>query len=163
MGLNFRDYAIILLILLNIYNLEQVRKNNSLVAELQSLPANLESLNKVQTKMAAAINAIDSTRVKVGSGASSENLGISDDSLIAMIQKSVSEQLAASSAKIAPLDKQPDAVRLRMLQDRIDMFEKKFSERLSIKGGLNNNKEKNDKLNALAAKIKDEVLSQCRK
>ena len=163
MELTIRDYAIILLILLNIYTVDQARRNNNLISGLQNLPASVESLNQIQTKMAATMGATASGSGKDGGVSSCANNVISDDSLIAMVRKSVGEELAASVAKPVAFDKDTDGAQLRMLQDRMDAFQKKFSEKLSIKGSLNNDKEKNDKLNALAAKIKDEVLSQCRK
>lgn len=151
-----RDFGLVLALILNFYILKEIKNLYSLSMQYASVPSNVDLILK---KQLASIDPTQAANAKTH-GAVAENT-MSDANIMALVKKSVNEEIALLTSKSGSFDKQPDAIKLRQIQERIDMFQKKFSERLGIKGSLAG--ADNDKLKAIADRVKEEVLSQCKK
>ncbi len=163
MAFNFRDVILVIVLLLNFYIISEIKKvyssslqgvniseNTALVIKKQSEALNLLSAQSPNSKSQAAAPAFENT--------------ISDSTILSMVKKALSEEESAMTSGAGNFDKQPDAVKLRQLQDRIDGFQKKFADKLGAGGAASAfDKDKMEKLRLMGAQIKEEVLNQCKK
>lgn len=154
--LNLRDIFLALSLAINIYSVFLINKVYALSFQAVNVPT-------TTTEVLKKINELQVTRTT--SPSSAEPSHISDVALADMIKKSVTAELAASGSKPNNNSGSPlDATKLKLLQDRIDDFQKKFSDKLNLKGGMNvSESPKMEQLKMIGAQIKQEVLNECKK
>ena len=148
-----KEILLVISLLLNVYIVFMVRSVHS--ASTQS-----------NSEVSAALDRIAKQTTPVIPGQpDAASPAMSDADIAAIAKRVINEELPAISASLkGSSDGQGDAGKLRQLQDKIDEFQRKYSDKLTGKDQvLAEECLTRDQIMKMAAQVRTDVLNQCQK